>query len=142
MKSLLLALLVFISLTFIACGGNNENDNRNTNTTRDNTTNTTSNSNSNSNYDAPNSFKATFVNFELGDAAHFLFEDENGERWDFGESMVTNYIFEAETADGFGPNPDLQNKTFMLTYEIKEQPLYVDGPIGEVKIITGAELVE
>lgn len=140
MKSLLLSLFVLISLTFIACGGNNENDNSNTDTTRDNTTNTTSNSNTNS-Y-AANSFKAAFVNFELGDAAHFIFEDENGKRWDFGESMVTNYIFEAETADGFGPNPNLKNKTFMLTYEIKEQPLYVDGPIGEVKIITGAELVE
>ncbi len=93
--------------------------------------------------EAPNTFNAKFVGMEFGDAAHFLFEDETGKQWDFGASMATNFTFEEETEDGgFGPNPELLGKTFTITYETKQEPTYVDGPVGDVMTIIKANLVE
>ncbi|MFT5834928.1 MAG: hypothetical protein ACI97N_002572 [Cognaticolwellia sp.] len=94
--------------------------------------------------------KATFINFHLGDAEHYLFEDELGKSWDFAGSECDNFDFthelnekEAdESNQGWGSNKDLQGKWFELTYIKREQPQYIDGPIVTVEIISGAVLVE
>jgi hypothetical protein len=91
----------------------------------------------------PNTFKATFIGFQLGDVPHFMFKDESGKDWDFTSSMITNFTFEVEMESGdLGPDPKLLNKTFMIKYETKEEQMYADGPIGEVKRIIEATLVE
>lgn len=96
---------------------------------------------------ATNTITAKFVRFSLGDASHFVFEDEAGLRWDFGGCESENFTFERELEEsesteydqGWGSNKDLQGKWFVLGYEEIEKPLYIDGPIGKVKIITKAE---
>lgn len=91
--------------------------------------------------------KAKFVEFTLGDAAHFIFEDEAGKQWDFGGCDDDSMGFarelpeaEANTSNqGWGSNEALQNKWFDLKYVIRVQPLYIDGPDGEVMVITEAK---
>jgi len=43
---------------------------------------------------------------------------------------------------GWGVNKELQGKWFYITYIEREQEMYIDGPIGKVKVIIKADLVE
>ena len=91
---------------------------------------------------------AKFLEFSLGDASHYIFEDEAGKRWDFGQCEAKNYIFEQELEaseinsdnQGWGSNEDLQGKWFEITYHKEEQPLYIDGPMGTVDVISKVTL--
>ena len=95
-----------------------------------------------------NTVTAKFVEFVLGDASHFKFEDESGKMWDFGGCESKNFTFEKELEEsasntdnqGWGSNKELQEKWFILSYDQREEPLYIDGPIGMVNIITEAKL--
>lgn len=95
-----------------------------------------------------NTITAKFVEFILGDASHFKFEDESGKVWDFGGCEAENFTFEKELGEseansdnqGWGSNKELQSKWFVLSYDQREEPLYIDGPMGIVNIITKAEL--
>ena len=94
--------------------------------------------------------KAMFVEFRLGDAEHYLFEDESGGSWDFAGCEDNDLEFARELNDneadvtnqGWGSNEALQGKWFDLTYIKREQPQYIDGPIATVNIIHKAVLVE
>lgn len=96
------------------------------------------------------SIKARFTEFHLGDAEHYLFEDESGKSWDFAGSECEKFDFTRELNEkeadesnqGWGSNKDLQGKWFKLTYVKREQPEYTDGPIVTVEIISEAVLVE
>lgn len=91
---------------------------------------------------------AKFVGFSLGDASHYEFEDENGKYWDFSGCDATNFTFEEALSEsesnsdnqGWGSNKDLQGKWFDLTYYKREQPLYIDGPMATVEIISKVTL--
>jgi len=92
--------------------------------------------------------KAKFKKFRLGDAEHYIFENESGETLDFGGSTIDNFEFGIELEDskvnsdnqGWSSNKKLQGKWFTLTYIEREQQLYIDGPLGIVKVITKAIL--
>ncbi len=87
---------------------------------------------------------AKFLEFSLGDASHYLFEDGEGKTYDFGRCEADSYIFHRELGEsemnsdnqGFGSNKELKGKWFDITYYEEEQPLYIDGPMGTVKIIS------
>mgnify|MGYP000168013709 CR=1 FL=1 len=60
------------------------------------------------------------------------------ENFDFGielDASKTN-----DLNQGWGSNSKLQGKWFKLTYFYKEQQLYIDGPMGTVRIINKAIL--
>ena len=90
--------------------------------------------------------KAKFIEFSLGDASHFIFEDETGKTWDFAGSTEKTIQFSRElpvnqadeTNQGWGSNQDLQGKWFTITYTQSQQELYIDGPIGTVYTIKKA----
>ncbi len=94
--------------------------------------------------------KAKFVDFTLGDAEHYSFEDENGKTWDFGGCEDTSVQFAEElpaeqaneSNQGWAANKQLQNQWFELKYVIRQQPLYIDGPVGEVAVILEARMVQ
>lgn len=91
---------------------------------------------------------AKFVKFSLGDASHYIFKDESGDTWDFGGCDSKNFIFENELDEsesnsdnqGWGSNKELQGKWFVISYYQKEEPLYIDGPIGMVNVIKEVKL--
>lgn len=91
-----------------------------------------------------NTVKLKFTGFSLGDAEHYFFETESGAEMDFDGNEAQGYEFAVELPDdqinmdnqGWGPNPELQGKWFRITYEVKRQPLYPDGPMGDAKVIT------
>ena len=94
--------------------------------------------------------KAKFLDFDLGDAAHYVFELASGEDIEFGGKENIGFQF-AEGLDdsemnsqnqGWGVNKELQGKWFYITYIEREQEMYIDGPIGKVKVIIKADLVE
>ena len=93
--------------------------------------------------------KAKFLEFSLGDASHFSFTTHKGKPMDFGGCEAKNVKFsrllpEAEMNtdnQGWGSNKELQGKWFLLTYKIVEREMYIDGPIGKVKVITKAQRV-
>ncbi len=93
---------------------------------------------------------ARFDEFSLGDASHFMFTDQSGVKMDFGGNEDTVYKFAEElpankaneTNQGWTSDKKLQGKMFDITYITRTQPLYIDGPIGEVLIITKATLKE
>lgn len=93
---------------------------------------------------------ARFDEFFLGDAAHFMFTDEYGAKLDFGGNEDTVYKFAEElpankaneTNQGWTSDKKLQGKLFDITFIIRTQPLYIDGPMGEVSVITKATLKE
>ena len=95
------------------------------------------------------SIKAKFVEFTLGDASHYSFEDEKGEVWDFAGSDDKTYEFGLELPEqeaneenqGWGSDKKLQGKWFELTYIYRNQPLYQDGPVSTVPVILTAKLV-
>ena len=94
--------------------------------------------------------KAKFLEFSLGDASHFSFTTDKGKYMDFGGCEAKNFKFsrllpkaEMNTDNqGWGSNKELQGKWFLLTYKIVEREMYIDGPIGKVKVITKAALVK
>jgi hypothetical protein len=94
--------------------------------------------------------KARFVEFSLGDAEHYVFEDQTGKTLEFAGSECEKFNFTRElpanesdeTNQGWGSNKELQGKWFTLTYLKREQPEYTDGPVALVDIITDAVLVE
>ena len=94
--------------------------------------------------------KAKFLEFSLGDASHFSFITDQGKPMDFGGCEAKNVKFsrllpkaEMNTDNqGWGSNKELQGKWFLLTYKIVEREMYIDGPIGKVKVITKAQRVE
>ena len=96
------------------------------------------------------SIKAKFVKFELGDAEHYSFEKESGEIVVFDGCEITNYDFALvldeskanEDNQGGGSNTKLQGKWFTLSYFNREQPMYIDGPVGTARIISNAVLNE
>ena len=93
---------------------------------------------------------ARFVEFVLGDAEHYKFEDESGKMWDFSGCETVNFDFTRELDEneadesnqGWGSNKSLQGKWFMLTYYKNEQPQYIDGPMVWANIINEAVLQE
>ncbi len=93
--------------------------------------------------------KAKFLEFSLGDASHFSFTTDKGKPMDFGGCEAKNVKFsrllpkaEMNTDNqGWGSNKELQGKWFLLTYKIVEREMYIDGPIGKVKVITKAQRV-
>tara|TARA_R110001632_G_scaffold64960_13_gene154255 strand:- start:3353 stop:4414 length:1062 start_codon:yes stop_codon:yes gene_type:complete len=92
------------------------------------------------------SVRAKFVKFSMGDAEHYSFENEYGERIHFDGSEIDNIEFGIELSEsesntqnqGWGSNSKLQDKWFKLIYFKREQPLYIDGPMGTVSIIKKA----
>ncbi len=91
---------------------------------------------------------AKFLEFSLGDASHFVFEDEKGNILDFGGNDTDEFTFahELEPSEsnsdnqGWGSNEALQGKWFEITYYKNEQPLYIDGPMATVDIISKVTL--
>jgi hypothetical protein len=89
---------------------------------------------------------AKFVDFSLGDAEHYAFEDKSGVAWEFGgnkaESMAFGEALPSEAANasnqGWGPNKQLVGKWFNITYEVRSIPQYQDGPMGDVQVIVAA----
>ena len=96
--------------------------------------------------DSSVSLKARFVNFEMGDAAHFLFKDEKGKSWDFADNEDTTVRFDIELPaakaneknQGFLSNKALEGKWFILQFVYRTEPEYPDGPVGKVPVIIKA----
>jgi hypothetical protein len=94
--------------------------------------------------------EAQFIDFSLGDASHFNFVDISGKKWDFAGCNSKEFEFERilDTAEinsenqGWGSTKELQGKWFKISYSLEERAQYIDGPIGTVKIIHEAELIE
>lgn len=92
-------------------------------------------------------FTGTFVEFSLGDRPYYDFKGDNGETTSFMRCEDKDYVFERELSDeeltdenqGFGSNEDYVGKQFKLTYEVRQEAEYIDGPIGDVKVITKVE---
>jgi hypothetical protein len=90
---------------------------------------------------------AQFVEFILGDSEHYMFKDKSGKEWDFSgcEDATVQFGIELSeeeansTNQGWGSNISLQNKWFDLKYVVKRQPLYLEGPIGDVQVIIEAK---
>ena len=93
---------------------------------------------------------AKFVEFSLGDAQHFVFEDKTGKRWDFGGNKDTKFAFAKElpakqaneSNQGWTSEKTLQGKWFDLKYVYVTQPEYLDGPMASVPVILEAKLKE
>jgi len=94
--------------------------------------------------------EAQFIDFQLGDASHYTFKDVSGNYWDFSRCNSKNFEFsrlldEAEMNtdnQGWGSTKELQGKWFKIGYTFEERPLYQDGPMGTVRTIQEAELIE
>jgi hypothetical protein len=94
------------------------------------------------------SLRGKYLEFWLGDAEHYSFETEAGEKIEFGGCEIDNFEFYRELSEseansdnqGWGANSKLVGKWFKLTYYEREQPLYQDGPMGMVQIINKAVL--
>ena len=99
--------------------------------------------------DSSVSLKARFVNFEMGDAAHFLFKDEKGKSWDFADNEDTMVRFDIELSaakaneknQGFLSNKALEGKWFILQFVYRTEPEYPDGPVGKLPVIIKARNV-
>ncbi len=93
--------------------------------------------------------KAKFIDFEMGDVAHYLFEDEQGEIWDFTDCTDQDLVFEnslpeAEHDDfnkGWGSNALLQGRWFLLECGTSQQALYPNGPEDITQVINDAILL-
>jgi hypothetical protein len=93
---------------------------------------------------------AQFMEFILGDSEHYMFKDKSGKEWDFSGCEDASVQFGIElpeeeantTNQGWSSNKSLQNKWFDLKYVVKRQPLYLEGPIGDVQVIIEANLVQ
>ncbi|MGH1336386.1 MAG: hypothetical protein ACRBFS_09685 [Aureispira sp.] len=93
--------------------------------------------------------KAKFIDFEMGDITHYLFEDEQGEIWDFTTCSDEEFIFEQTLSKeqytsfnkGWTSNSILQGRWFLLDCGTRLQPLYPDGPEDIAQIINDATLL-
>ncbi|MBL7814729.1 MAG: hypothetical protein JNL70_06960 [Saprospiraceae bacterium] len=93
---------------------------------------------------------AMFVEFTLGDAEHYTFKDKAGKTWNFGGCTDESVKFGEELPEskanssnqGWTSNKKLQKKWFDLKYVVRKQPLYIDGPEGDVLVITEAKMVQ
>ncbi|MFT6946898.1 MAG: hypothetical protein ACJARP_001318 [Vicingaceae bacterium] len=92
------------------------------------------------------SVRAKFKEFSMGDAVSYDFETESGENIDFAGKAFIDVEFgvllpESEMNSenqGWRTNTNLQDKWFKISYIEREQPLYINGPIGKVKVIIKA----
>ena len=90
--------------------------------------------------------RAKFIDFVLGDAVHILFEKESGEVIRFDGSILFDFGIELDIDDpasnsdnqGWVADPEILGKWFQLTYFNREQPQYIDGPMGTASIIKTA----
>ncbi|MCC6726611.1 MAG: hypothetical protein IT258_19070 [Saprospiraceae bacterium] len=135
-----------LAATLLACNGNGaKTDEATTEATTDTTAATAA-----TETPAVQTVNAKFVEFTLGDAEHYSFEDKAGKTYDFGGCEDKSVEFgvqvpegEAnETNQGWGSNKALQGKWFDLKYIVRKQPLYQDGPEGDVQVITEAKMVQ
>lgn len=93
--------------------------------------------------------KAKFVDFEVGDVEHYLFEDEQGEIWDFTNCSDEDFVFKQSLAieqhddfnQGWTSNKLLQGRWFLLECGTRQQPLYPDGPSDIAQVIEEATLL-
>lgn len=93
--------------------------------------------------------KAKFVDFEVGDVDHYLFEDEQGEIWDFTNCADEDFIFKQSLAieqhdalnQGWASNKVLQGRWFLLECGTRQQPLYPNGPNDIAQVIEDATLL-
>ena len=93
---------------------------------------------------------AKFIEFSLGDASHYIFEDKTGKRWDFAENEDPDITFAMELSDdqadesnqGWGSDQSLQGQWFDIKYEYRDQPEYQDGPMASVPVILAVTLKE
>lgn len=93
--------------------------------------------------------KAKFIDFEMGDIGHYLFEDERGEIWDFTTCTDGEFTFEQTLSKeqytsfnkGWASNKLLQGRWFLLECGTHEQALYPEGPKEQAQIIEGATLL-
>jgi hypothetical protein len=141
------ASLLLLVLFLYSCGANPDKSNENNSATNQETTADTLIPQPMDSTDSlALQLKATFVEFHLGDAEHYLFKDEEGKTWDFAGCEAAQFDFTRELSEaeadesnqGWGSNKDLQGKWFQLSYINQEQPLYMDGPMATVSVITSA----
>lgn len=93
--------------------------------------------------------KAKFVDFEMGDVAHYLFEDEHGEIWDFTSCLEQELTFEQllpkdkqnDFNQGWTSNKMLQGHWFVLECTVEEQPLYPKGSDEFTHVIKSATFI-
>ena len=93
---------------------------------------------------------ARFINFHLGDAPHYTFEDVNGNRWDFADCNVPGYGFDRELPEeemnsdnqGWGSEKETQGLWFKLYIEQDKRQIYIDGPIGFVNVVRTGFLID
>lgn len=150
MKSLrlLLPMLMLVSF-FVACGETTPD----TNTTVDNTAvvNTPEPTpEPEPETTAGTTVKAKYTSFEFGDAAYYGFETEAGEKITFNRIDDRSLEFHLELPEaeanednqGIGANKELLDKWFTVTYETKQEPMYIDGPVGDVLVATKVVAVQ
>lgn len=146
--------LSVLLLTFcFACGNNASKDKSTAPQKTDNTaTKTTDVKEDNPTTENKDGFeiKAQFVEFTMGDAAHYMFKDGGGHDWDFGDIKDDTYKFAMELPkdksntdnQGWTSNKKLQGKWFNIKYVNKEQSRYQDGPKETVPVIIKIKEVE
>jgi hypothetical protein len=146
-----LLILLFVASTFVACNQQAANSN----------TESTENKEKTENEEKPKTaenepakkgkiIKAKFIAFQLGDASHYMFEDEQGNELDFSQNEDKTHEFarelpEAESNEdnqGWGSQKELQGKWFEIRYEVQQMPMYQDGPVGDVEVILEAKLLD
>ena len=94
--------------------------------------------------------RAKFIEFVLGDTEHIYFEKESGEMIHFNGSLPFDFGIELDIDDpasnsdnqGWVADPEILGKWFTLKYFEREQPMYIDGPMGIASIISKAVLDE
>ena len=143
-----LLILLFAASTLVACNPQTANSNTESTENKDEAT------PAEKPVEAPAKkgkiIKAKFIAFELGDASHFMFEDEQGNPLDFGQNEDKTYDFSRELPEaeasmdnqGWGSQKELQGKWFEIRYEVQQLPMYQDGPVGDVEVILEAKLLE
>lgn len=143
-------LLLILFISALACEQNNKNT-----TINDNSDSTTQQKSDNDQLleekkTETYQIKAKFVDFNFGDAAHYIFEDESGNKFDFCRIEAQGFQFDLELPEdevdsenqGFAANNDMKGKWFILEYYKNIEPIYVDGPDGEVLVISNVTTVE
>jgi hypothetical protein len=94
-----------------------------------------------------NTITAKFTGFELGDVQHFSFKEVSGKDWDFTDCEEKQYEFAKELPkakineanQGYGPNENLLNKTFEITFEKRDGKKLTNGLMDSVYVITKAQ---
>lgn len=94
--------------------------------------------------------RAKFLDFEMGDVEHYLFEDEQGNIIDF-TGFENDVIYELKEAlppnahndfnKGWSSNSLFQGKWFLLQCTQEQQPAYEGGPNTSSAVILKASLL-